>query len=471
MLKLIIEKEIREIVGSTKFAATFGVCALLIISAFYVGAIRYEVNQSYYEASKVKNLQQLDGKTDWFNVNDFRIFLPPEPLATLVSGISNDIGRTINMSGRGELTAEDTRYNEDPIFAAFRFLDLEFIFQIVLSLFAILLGYDAISGEKERGTLKLTFANSIPRHIYLVGKVVGSTAVLGTSLLIAIGIGCLLLPLKGIPLSGDDWTRLALITLTGLLYFGAFLTLSIFVSSMTHRSASSFMTLLMIWIACVMIIPRASVALAARSVDVPAVDELASKKSRYLAELWEESRTAMENFAPTKSEDLDAVMAEFNKMMGDLADNREGKMAELATRLNENRFNRQVEQSRLAFALARISPTASMTLAATALAGTSLELKNQFNSEATSYQKAFSQFIEDKTGMNLGGRMIIMKSTSGEDEELELIDPNEMPVFEYHKVSLKASLAGAVFDLGILGLFNIIFFAGAFVAFLRYDVR
>ena len=38
--------------------------------------------------------------------------------------------------------------------AGFRFLDLDFIFQIVLSLFAILFAYDTISGEKERGTLR-----------------------------------------------------------------------------------------------------------------------------------------------------------------------------------------------------------------------------------------------------------------------------------------------------------------------------
>ena len=54
------------------------------------------------------------------------------------------------------------------------FLDLEFIVLIVLSLFAILFTYDAISGEKERGTLRLSFAGPVARHTYMTGKLLGS---------------------------------------------------------------------------------------------------------------------------------------------------------------------------------------------------------------------------------------------------------------------------------------------------------
>ena len=39
--------------------------------------------------------------------------------------------------------------------AMFRFIDLEFTFQVVLSLFAILFSYDAVCGERERGTLEI----------------------------------------------------------------------------------------------------------------------------------------------------------------------------------------------------------------------------------------------------------------------------------------------------------------------------
>ena len=89
-------------------------------------------------ASKAEKSRALEGLTDWTDVDGTRVFLPPQPLAALVSGVSNDIGRTAYIYGRGDIPVENSRYNEDPIFAIFRFIDLEFVFAVILSLFAIL---------------------------------------------------------------------------------------------------------------------------------------------------------------------------------------------------------------------------------------------------------------------------------------------------------------------------------------------
>jgi hypothetical protein len=53
----------------------------------------------------------------------------------------------------------------------------------------------------------------------------------------------------------------------------------------------------------------------------------------------------------------------------------------------------------------------------------------------------------------------------------EPIDPAELPEFQYRQPPLESVVRASVLDLGILAIFNIVFFAGAFVAFLRYDVR
>jgi ABC-type transport system involved in multi-copper enzyme maturation permease subunit len=474
MLATIIEKEIRDLIGSTKFAVTFGVCAVLIILAFYVGAAKHQLAMSQYQASQAENLRQMEGLTDWFSLEQHRIFLPPQPLASLVAGISNDIGRTTEVRTRGELSAQDSRFNEDPIFAVFRFIDLNFIFQIVLSLFAILLGYDAVSGEKERGTLKLTLANAVPRSVFILGKLIGSFVTLSLSVLVAIGMGCLLLPILGLNLSGDEWLRLSMIILAGLLYFGAFLTLSVFVSSMTRRTSSSFLVLLVLWIGSVLIIPRVSVLLAGRSVDVPSVDEIAAQKATFRRQLWKEFRDDMKNFrTPTdaKEDDIEAVMAAFNQFMDSVTAIRDEKMDEFAGRLNEDRHNRQVEQERLAFSLARLSPAASLSLVSAELAGTSLDLKNRFREQATAYRQTYNAFMKEKTGMNVGGRVIMFKVDSENEEAPTQIDPQELPAFQYQMASMANLMGASIADMGILLLFNILFFVGAFVAFLRYDVR
>ena len=56
----------------------------------------------------------------------------------------------------------------------------------VLSLIAILFTFDSISGERERGTLRLMLANSIPRHTVLLGKFLGALISISAPLTLAV---------------------------------------------------------------------------------------------------------------------------------------------------------------------------------------------------------------------------------------------------------------------------------------------
>lgn len=469
MFKLVVEKELREIIGTTKFAVTFGVCAVLILLAFYVGARNYQVSQAEYDAAKVENLSQMDGLTDWRRVNH-RIFLPPQPLAVLVSGISNDIGRTIEMRTRGELRSQDSRFNEDPIYAVFRFLDLEFIFTIVLSLFAILFAYDAINGEKERGTLRLSFANSVPRDQYILGKIVGSFLALVIPLLIPILIGCVLLSMLGVPMSGDEWMRLGLILLAGVLYFGVFLTLSVMISALTKHSSSSFLVLLVLWICTVLIIPRTAVLISGRAVDVPSLDRVNYEKSVFQKQLWSEFQEKTNKFFQENQTDRENMRDVFNKyqtVSKEWRDENTEKMDVFAAQLNEERRNREAVQQRVALNISRVSPASAFSLAAAGLAGTSLELRQTFLDAADQYQDTYATFMESKRGD--GG--FIVRIGDDEEEEETPIDPQELPVFEHPEPETADLLNAAMLDLGLLVFFNVVFFAVAFVGFLKYDVR
>ena len=55
-------------------------------------------------------------------------------------------------------------------------IDWVFIIGGLLSLMALLFTFDAFIGEKERGTLKLVMAQSLPRHTLLLGKFLGVDA-------------------------------------------------------------------------------------------------------------------------------------------------------------------------------------------------------------------------------------------------------------------------------------------------------
>ncbi len=470
MFKLIFIKELKEIIQSSRFTISFAVCSVLIILSFFMGAQNFLASKAQYEAAVQENRNQIAANTEWTMV-EHTISLPPQPLSTIVNGISNDIGRNIEMRGRGELRANNTRFNDEPIFAIFRFMDLEFIFGIVLSLFAIIFAYDAINGEKVSGTLKLCFANSVSRATFIGGKLAGSFVGLSVALLIPFLIGCALLPILGIQLSSDEWVRLALIILSGLAYFGLFLALAMGISAMASRPSNSFLIGLVVWIFAVLIVPRASVLISGRLVEVPNVDEITAQKNRYRIQLFNEDRPKMANFSVPDGTEPSEVMSLFSSHMSELSSTRQEKIDAFTERINEEYANKRKRQEEVALGLSRISPTSVFTLASTELAGTSLRLQNRFMDSANEYQNVYSNFMTEKTGQDGGGGFRMIMITSDDQEEPEYLDPNEMPQFEYSRASLGEVTENSLIDIGLLILFNLLFFGGAFVAFLRYDLR
>ncbi|MEM8484325.1 MAG: ABC transporter permease [Bacteroidota bacterium] len=493
MFRLLVEKELRDLLGTPRFVLTFAISALLIILAFFMGAKNYQLMEQRYISAQQENNRQIESLTteQWMMVSP-TIFVPPSALAALVSGVSNDIGRSVPIQGRGELNLENSYFSDNTSAAVFRLLDLEFVFTIVFSLFAILFCYNAVNGEKEQGTLRLLFSNSLARDQYILGKIAGSFLALGLPLLVPILIGCLLFMLMGIPMTGDDWIRLAGIIACGFLFFGVFVMISIFVSALTVRSSSSFILLLVIWILTILIIPRTAVLFAGRAVEVPSVDEISYQKRQLQSQLVQEDMKALAKALGGESdggsisfefreestsqeeaqERMEERMNKFRETQEELADAREEKMANLSERLNTERYNRQRIQQKWAFGLSRISPASAFTLAITNLAGTSLDAEDQFMQAANDYQQVFRTFQEEKAGMSGGGGFMIVMRTNNENEPPpEAIKISEVPVFEYASPRLASIAPSLSLDIGLLVFFNLFFFAAAFVAFLKYDVR
>ena len=104
MFRLIVEKELREIIGSMKFAVTFGISSLLLLLTFYIGARNYQVSAEQNEAALRENLRTLDGLTEWDEVQKSRVFLPPQPVSSLVMGVSNDMGGRARSAGSARST-------------------------------------------------------------------------------------------------------------------------------------------------------------------------------------------------------------------------------------------------------------------------------------------------------------------------------------------------------------------------------
>jgi len=179
----------------------------------------------------------------------------------------------------------------------------------------------------------------------------------------------------------------------------------------------------------------------------------------------------MSEFRGPATQDVEQASKAFMGFMDSLGSARDAKEKEQLNRLHEERQNAQLHQQRVAFGLARVSPSTSLTLALTQLANTSIDLKDRFYDAAQAYLPLYQAFMFEKTGMNVGGGRVIMRVGGGPEEARELIDPSELPEFVYPEPPLAEALSSALVDIGILALFGLACFAGAFVAFLRYDVR
>ncbi len=488
MLKLLIEKELKNILQSPKFVATFAVCSVLILVSVFIGVQEYRSSVRAYETANGLVKQQIAEATSFWMVSN-RVYRKPSPMQIFVSGVNFDVGRVSRIDTRSDVKLVQSPYSDEPLFAVFRFIDLSFIVQVVLSLFAILFTYDAVNGEKESGTLALTLSNAVPRGKFLFSKFAGSWLALTVPLLIPLLIGLLLVIVFNVPMDGSTWAKILTLLAVSILYFTFFIALGLLVSSMTRRSSVSFLILLVIWIGLVLIVPRGATMAAGQLIHVPTVSEIDSQKDRYRTDKtneqteersakWTERMKAVEG----KTQDerrayFDQNRSAWREEDDEKRDQMEAEIADHDRLLNEGLRNAKSEQENLAFILSRFSPASAYQLAAMNLAGTNTSIKKRYEDQMTAYKESFSKYVSEKQRIEREKRMEEARKSGGGRRIMfmgsgaEPVDASDMPRFTESKEPIAAVLGPSILDLGLLSLFTLLAFVGAFLAFLRYDVR
>ena len=367
MFWLLVEKELKAIILSPKFVATFGICSLLMLLSLFIGIQEYNHSVATYHTARQLTDRQLQGEDSWWGVQT-KAFREPDAMQVFVSGVDYDVGRLSQISTWTEVKLESSVYSDDSLFAIFRFVDFTFIVQVVLSLFAILFTYDAINGERESGTLKLALSNAVPRARYVLAKFVGSWIGLTVPILIPILLAVLTVILLGIPMSDGGWPKLAMLLLASVLYFTFFIAFGILVSALTKRSAVSFLILLVTWVALVLIIPRAATMAAGQVVHVDSVAELDAKKDRYSTDRWmayRDSRMRLRDerdqvtSGMTREERETYEAANREAWVQEEEDLRQETMEEIgayARKLDEERNNQKGQMQQVAFGVVAVLP-------------------------------------------------------------------------------------------------------------------
>jgi len=490
--RTLVERELRGIFASPRFVATFGVCSLLVLLALLSGSVQYRAFVAQQAALGSLDAQELAEQTRWFALRP-RALRAPDPLQIVATGVHPDTGRYSVVHPREAVALRQGVYEDDPILAVFRDLDLAFVLQVVITLYALLLTHDAVSGERESGVLRLVLSHAVPRWKLLSAKVAGNLLGLGLPLLVPLLLGWLAMLAAGLPLGGEAGLRFALVLLAGMLLFAFFVVFWLMVSCLTRRASISFLVALAAWIGMVLVLPRAGLLVAGELAPVPSAAEVDSERAGVERELlgaseraasarWAERRRGLQALPEAErtayeDERLWSWMEEDEKERQRVM----GEIDAYRARLEQRVRNQRARQERLALGIAGWTPPAAFRAAAVTLATTGIDLGARYTSAIEVFREEVRRYllaqdpaagavtVQATARVGAGGPQAT--SVRRGDEGTEPLDLSELPRFSPPTASL-AALAGRVLaPLALMLGASLAGFGVAAGAFARYDAR
>ena len=463
MLWAIAGKEIRTNVVSSRFIILSFLCiGLFVVTAF---TVFQEMRLGYEEynnnvAGHKEAMMSEPSLVTLAAVSGVKVDRRPEPLSFIAKGIEVARSRIYRVTSYDVTPVGGSDLERNPIISLSGPLDFLYLFQAVLSLLAFLLVCDALSGEKQAGTLKLLIAHNVPRHTILLGKFLGNYITLLIPLLISVLlIGVIISFYSFHSFSPDDWRRIAMIFALSAIYLAVVLEVGLLISSVTKRPPLSFLVSIVAWVVLVIAIPRLAFHLGATVAPPPSVAALQNQMRAITNEadmkaFWEIRQYIEENNQPPPKQWLEElsrrVMAENN-----------AKKAKL-----QQEFDRRLTRTfRISRILSRLSPSSSYAFAMQEMAGTGFNDDLRFKRALAAFKERFAQYME----MRMKGM--------GSDVEANLpqvgkkLDLTGIPTFNYRRASFAEAMRNIGLDLSMPLIFGVFFFLAAHLFFLRYDAR
>lgn len=341
----------------------------------------------------------------------------------------------------------------NPAFGLFASPDITYIVNVVISLIALFFAFDAVCGERENGTLKLILVNSVPRDSLLLGKWIGGFAVLSAPLVLGFVAGIVVsLVLTKVSFSWEALLRLAAVGGTSLLYVAVFFSLGLLLSTSSAKSSTSLILCLFIWVIWVLAVPNIVPILARYMAGSPSRGALSGERQAIEQDIWPAVRRKMDDVKDEK---------ERNQLWTEAAEEVQRKW-ELALSEYQRRVYRQAA---LAQVMSRISPSASYVYATTSLAATGVEDYKLFDG----YLQTFKDEYDRSVNALIAGSEGSSRSSSGSSRSSGGFDVSQLPEFDYQSSPPGKSVQRSMLDFGLLAVWNILFFLGAFLKFARYE--
>lgn len=261
MIRKIALKEFKENLREGRFRFSILIISVLILMSVFL-SYNYlsSVQQQHIKAKE--NSRNLWVSQDEKNPHSAAhygtyAFKPKYPLSLLDQGVDKYSGISIFLESHKRNESQYMAASDQTGLSRFGDLTPDFILLFIIPLLIILTGYNALTREKEQGTLKLLKSQGISSWKLILGKWVS------ISLPVLI-ISTVLFVITALLLSGiHDFGRLnygalTLMFLVYLVYYAIFINISLIVSAASKQSGISLVSLLAIWIIICLGAPKAS---------------------------------------------------------------------------------------------------------------------------------------------------------------------------------------------------------------------
>ena len=322
------------------------------------------------------------------------------PLRVLATGLDENLTLNANAEAYNRPRFSNNRnFVHNPNRYLFTQFDFVFFFNIVGSLMAFAFTYDAISGERQRHTLRLMMANPISRTQILLTKFLGGYLSFGISLTPAlVGVILLLYLQPDMNFSPSDWQAALLLFLIGMLYLCPVFMLGIFVSSVTKDPKTTLTALMTLWVILVLAIPNFSPFLAAKLHPIPSVHEVEEQISPFYDEIGQQTREEIDEFMEQHGGDRAALSDSERKALNIIMDKYRHETMRTSVgepmKIRETFINEAEAHAKLSQKLSFISPSPGFVLIAGDVARTGIQSEHAFRRAVFQYYREYAEHVE-----------------------------------------------------------------------------
>lgn len=474
MIRHIIGKEILENVLSLRFVLSLLLTVPLFAANGVISARRYEKRLQEYSKQTNRNVAALSEQSQqlWrLAFHRQEIYRRPRPLTCCVEGFERSLPNCIRFNA---FTSDLPEIGGQSNFTLPPFSDIDWVFitSLVLSFVALAFTYDSLCGEKEAGTLALMLAGAIPRYKLLLAKYVA--AMLTLCIPLCIGLLASLLVMvssRSVAFTPGEWLKILVIVLLSFLYLSAFVLLGLLVSGRTTRPANSMVILLLLWVGLIVLTPSLGRIISDVSAKGTTQVELRRRLDEASRQVDDQAEAGAFGENPgVMSTDLDdpannpPARARFRNAQTNARD-----------RVIEAHHRALLAQVAAGWNLTCFSPAVIYRRAAEAIAGTGIGHCVSLRRQVLQYQGDLMRYIRDTDSQDPNSLHLICADEGcawnwGAISH-QPADFADVPRFRERDLSPGRAVQSAIWDIGLLLLFNLVFFAAAFTSFLRYDVR